>query len=149
MPNNESVIMQKVMRHIEQKLKRELAKDLIMLEAIVKKHYAKLVIGGNGTVYHSRGGGGLLGSIYKTSIIRNGTQMSAMVTFDGRAIGQSLWGGASVFLPTHLSNGWHWKRPHAVIPNFTDFDGNNAIPNIIAEFNMKKSKYVNLRVIGG
>lgn len=131
------------------KCEKIIQKDLAMLEAITKKHFSRGVLGGATPVVYNQTGQ-LVSSIYKTDLIVSGNKITAMVTFDGSAWHDSYIGGNRGYTPLLVSDGWHWRsragRPR--IPNFTDFNGTRAIDLIVSEFNSRKSKYTNLKVIG-
>lgn len=149
MNNLSQAIQAKIQKVLISKCKKIIKKDLDMLEQITKKHYSKGVLGGATPVVYNPTGA-LENSIYKTDLIITSTQITAMVTFDASAWHDSYIGGSQGYTPILVSEGWHWRsmngRPR--IPNFTDFEGTRALDMIISEFNSRKSKYTNLKVIG-
>lgn len=135
------------------------AEQIIRIEVKKLERIAKLVVQGYYNSYTPKRpdlylrSGGLLDSIVSGSVEKVGKRISAEVSFDSRALHNSLFeGNPQGYTPILINNGWVSKKLEArmgVVPHFTRYEGYDLIGKIETRYNAVRHPLANPLKIRG
>lgn len=146
--NNLDLMLEKAIKDKAEKIIRE---EVRKLERITKDVVQGYYNSYSPTVYDRTYG--FKNSIISGNVEKAGKRISAEVSFDGRAMHNSLFAGnAQGYVPVLINNGWVSRKLEAkigIIPRFTRYEGYDLIGKIESRYNAIRHPLANPLKIKG